>query len=113
VIGSVRRRITLHARSPSYGPPRYSVGAASAQAAACSLRSFPMQNTQPVTATLHILTPDPQPPDNLVAFAMPGACAGEMTCDCVTCQAERVARVKRGVRATGSQPWQPRARKAA
>lgn len=50
----------------------------------------------PARATLHILTTEPEAPDNLVPLGVP--CDGSMTCECLRCQDERAKRIAQGVR---------------
>lgn len=59
---------------------------------------------------LRVLTTDPQPPDNLVRLPSdPQACSGEMVCPCLSCQAERSQRVRRGVRPSQPLPFKRKA----
>jgi hypothetical protein len=60
-----------------------------------------------MVAKLEKAMPPPERED--VQAPNPG-CSGEMTCICDWCTAERVRRVKRGIRPT-VKPWQPRPRK--
>lgn len=65
----------------------------------------------PDRATLRTLTFPPQPPPDAVVIPMPGPCTSEMTCICDVCTAERIRRVKHGVRS--SRPIPVKVRKAA
>ena len=55
----------------------------------------------PSTATLRVLTADPEPPAGLVSLpADAKRCDGTLTCPCDACGRDRAECVKRGVRAS-------------